>query len=80
MHVIGSMLLCDSIARLTQIFFHLTVRTNTTFEPVAYAQNFHGGGFIQWYMVVISNWCVVFVTSPFDVIFMFPNQCFGEIC
>jgi len=44
MHVIGSMLLCDSIARLTQIFFHLTVRTNTTFEPVAYAQNFHGGG------------------------------------
>jgi len=32
MHVIGSMLLCDSIARLTQILFHLTVLTNTTCE------------------------------------------------
>jgi len=31
------------------------------------------GWFIQWYMVVICIWCVVFVTSQFDVIFMFPN-------
>jgi len=35
MHVIGSMLLCDSIACLTQIFFHLTVLTNTTCEQTA---------------------------------------------
>jgi len=25
-------------------------------------------------MVVICNWCVLFVTSHFDVIFMFPNN------
>jgi len=25
-------------------------------------------------------WCAVFVTSQFDVIFMFPNQRFGEVC
>jgi len=25
-------------------------------------------------MVVICFWCAVFVTSQFDVIFMFPNQ------
>jgi len=35
MHVIGSMLLCDSIARLTQIFYHLTIFTNTTCEQRA---------------------------------------------
>jgi len=29
------MLLCDSVARLTQIFFHLTVLTNTTCEQRA---------------------------------------------
>jgi len=46
---------------------------------VAYADNFHGG-FIQWHMVVISIWCALFVTSQFDVIFMFPNQRFGEVC
>jgi len=40
---------------------------------VAYAENFHGGG--QGHMVVI--WCALFVTSHFDVIFMFPNQRFG---
>jgi len=39
-----------------------------------------GGSFIQWHMVVICNWCALFVTSQFDVIFMFPNQRFGEIC
>jgi len=39
---------------------------------VAYAENFHGGGFIQWNMVVICL-CAVFVTSQFDVIFVFPN-------
>jgi len=35
------------------------------------------GGFIQWYMVVICIWCALFVTSQFDIIFMFPNQRFG---
>jgi len=40
------------------------------------------GGFIQWHVVVISIciWCALFVTSQFDVIFMFPNQRFREIC
>jgi len=46
---------------------------------VAYAENFHGGGFIQWHMVVICSWCALFVTSQFDVIFMFPNQRFGKV-
>jgi len=26
----------------------------TNMGSVAYAENFHGGGFIQWHMVVIS--------------------------
>jgi len=30
--------------------------------------------------VVICIWCALFVTSQFDVIFMFPNQRFGEVC
>jgi len=48
---------------------------------VAYAENFHGGGwFTQWHMVVICIWCAQFVTSQFDVIFMVPNQYFREIC
>ena len=40
----------------------------------------HVGDFIQWHMVVICIWCALFVTSQFDVIFMFPNQLFGEVC
>ena len=46
---------------------------------VAYAENSHGVGFIQWYMVVICVWCPLFVTSQYDVMFMFPNQQFGEV-
>jgi len=42
--------------------------------PVAYTENFHGGAFIQWQMVVICIWCVLFVTSQFDVIFMFSSE------
>ena len=38
------------------------------------------GGFVQGRMVVICIWCALFVTSQFDVIFMFPNQRFGEVC
>jgi len=32
------------------------------------------GGFIQWQMVVICIWCALFVTSPFDVIFMSSSE------
>jgi len=31
-------------------------------------------------MVVICIWCALFVTSQFDVIFMFPNQRFDKVC
>jgi len=44
---------------------------------VAYAENFHGA-FIQWHMVAVCIWCALFVTSQFDVIFMFPNQRFAK--
>jgi len=48
-------------------------------HAVAYAESFHGG-LIQWHMVVIRIWFALFVTSQFNVIFMFPNQRFGEVC
>jgi len=57
-----------------------------SFPPMAYAENFentqkkNGGGFIEWHMVVICIWSALFVTSQFDVIFMFPNQRFDEVC
>jgi len=47
---------------------------------VAYAENFNGGVLVQCHMVVICIWCALFVTSQFDVISMFPNQRFGEVC
>ena len=47
-------------------------------SSVACTENFHGGCLVQGHMVVI--WCALFVTSQFDVIFMFPNQRFGEVC
>jgi len=37
-------------------------------------------GLIQWHLVVMCIWCAIFVMSQFDVIFMFPNQPFGEVC
>ena len=49
-------------------------------QPVAYAENFRGGGLVQGHMVGICIWCALFVTSQFDVISMFPNQRFGEVC
>jgi len=52
----------------------------TGFRAVAYAENFHGGGFTQWHRVVICIWCAVLVTSQFDVIVLFPNQRFCEVC
>jgi len=47
---------------------------------VAYAENFPWGVWVQGHMVVICIWCSLFVTSQFDVISMFPNQRFGEVC
>jgi len=35
---------------------------------------------VQCHVVVICIWCALFVTSQFDIIFMFPNQRFGEVC
>jgi len=48
-------------------------------SAVAYAENLWRA-FIQWHMVVICIWCGLFVTSQLDVIVIFPNQCFGEVC
>jgi len=38
------------------------------------------GVLVQGHVVVICFWCALFVTSQFDVISMFPNQRFGEVC
>ena len=43
-------------------------------------RKFSWGGFTQWHVMVICIWCAPFLTSQFDVIFMFPNQHFGEVC
>jgi len=55
------------------LFAHLSYHKGT----VEYVEKFHGGEFIQSQLVVICIWCVLFVTSKFDVIFMFPSQYFG---
>ena len=36
--------------------------------------------FDQWRMVVIVTGYTLFVTSQYDVMFTFANQCFGEVC
>jgi len=41
---------------------------------------FKGGVLVQSHMVVIFIWCALFATSQFDVISMFPNQRFGDVC
>jgi len=38
------------------------------------------GGFHSVAYGGLCLWCAVFVTSQFDVIFVFPNQSFGEVC
>jgi len=43
-------------------------------------RNFSWGGFIQRHRVVICIWCALFVTSQNDVIVLFTNQRFGEVC
>jgi len=45
---------------------------------VVYAENLWAV-FIQWHMVVICIWYALLVKSQFDVIFMFPNQNFGNV-
>jgi len=42
-------------------------------------RKFSWGDLVQGHMVVICIWCSLFVTSQFDVIYMFPNQSFGEV-
>jgi len=37
-------------------------------------RKFPWGGFIQWHMLAICIWCAMFVTSQFDVIFMFSSE------
>jgi len=54
--------------------------TPTAWQPVAHEENVHRGGFIQWLMVVICIWCALFVTSQFEVIFIFLNQRLGQVC
>ena len=56
------------------------VKTNGVHCKQRRTQKIFMGGFIQWHMVVISIWYALFVMSQFDVIFMFPNQRFGEVC
>jgi len=34
---------------------------------------------VQWHMVAIVTGHTLFVTSQYDVIFTFANQCFGEV-
>jgi len=34
----------------------------------------------QWLIVVIVIAYTLFVTSQYDVIFTFANECFGEVC
>ena len=43
-------------------------------------RKFSWGGLVQGHMVVICFWCALFATSQFDVISMFPNERFGEVC
>jgi len=43
-------------------------------------RKFSWGVLVLGHMVVICFWYALFVTSQFDVISMFPNQRFGEVC
>jgi len=50
-----------------------TLVSSDVVETVTSEQWLKQGGFIQ-YMVVICIWCALFVTSQFDVIFMFSSE------
>jgi len=45
----------------------------STVDAVGYEKILMVGCFYQWHMVVIYILCSLFVTSQFDVIFMFPH-------
>jgi len=62
----------------TLLFNENFIRTTNTSNGVRRKFSW-GEGFIQWHMVVISISCPLFVTSQVDVIFIFPNQRFGEV-
>jgi len=75
---------CDEKA-LPNIFrlLRIVANTNTTSDDMCgqwRTQNIFMGGVIQWHMVVIFIWCALLLASQFDVILMFPNQRFGEVC
>ena len=50
------------------------------YSPCDVRRSFHEGVSYQWHMMVICIWCALFVMSQFDIIFMVPNQRFGEAC
>jgi len=54
-------------------------RFKTSYSRQWRTQKIFMRGFIQWHMVVIFICCALFVTSQFDVVFMFPKQRFGEV-
>jgi len=65
-----------------RLLLHLAIRY-TPYSPMhtqGRTQKIFMGEFIQWYMVFICIWCALFVTSQFDIIVIFPNQWFGEVC
>jgi len=70
---------------MLQALRNLNPELNITLQALPWldqwrTQQIFMGSFIQWHMVVICLWCAVFVTLKFDVIFMFLNQRFGEVC
>ena len=65
---------------ITNVLELIMVKTYCNMEdPVACAENFHGGGFHSVAYGAGLFVVLVFVMSQFDVIFMFPNQRFGEV-
>jgi len=69
-----------SIILITGWMCEIFAQGKSYHSTVAYAETFHGGGFIQRHRVVICIWCALFVTSQNDVVVLFPNQRFGEVC
>jgi len=51
-----------------------TCQIDTFWAPQWRRQKIFMRGVIHWRMVVICAWCALFVTSQFDVIFMFSSE------
>ena len=62
--------------RLLNLPEHHAAGPNAQLQLVIATTQFSWGWLIQWHVVVICIWCALFVTSQFDVIFMFANQRF----